>query len=204
MDQVASDAALLFNALITEMSEELQTISNGKSRDDLSPSERRMYVRSIFALIEALIFSMKQMALSFHPDHKCETISEAERAFAQEQTYRLTDSGDVEVHRNKISLETNIKFSFKLFGKAGYVTSNLDTSGSEWQAFKTSIKVRDRVTHPKSVSDLSISNEELGHVFKSFGWLNISFAGLFTQILNGIAHRASQSQTEQQHSGNVV
>jgi hypothetical protein len=55
-----------------------------------------MFVRSAFATVEALIYVMKQMALRAHPDPKCPTISEAERAFAQEYEYRLTDSGDVE------------------------------------------------------------------------------------------------------------
>ncbi len=88
MDQTTSEAALLFQILTREMTEEFKTISNGRGSDKFSQAERRLYTRSVFALIEALIFVMKQMALSFHPEPNCETISQAERVFAQEQVSR--------------------------------------------------------------------------------------------------------------------
>lgn len=182
MTQEASEAALLFQKLAGEISEEFKTISNGRGWEQFSQSERRLYTRSVFALIEALIFVMKQMALSFHSEPDCETISQAERVFALEQVYRLSDSGDIEVHRNKITLETNIKFSFKLFAKSGYVSATLDVSGSEWQALKNAIKVRDRTTHPKTIADLEILDHEFEDVRTSLSWLTLSFAKVFTEI----------------------
>jgi hypothetical protein len=176
----------LFGALLSEVAGELGTISNGKDRDKLSQPERRMYVRSVFATIEAWIYVMKQMALAAHPDPECPTISESERAFAQEQEYRLTDSGDVEIRRAKISLEVNLRFAFKLFAKSGYVSSELDVSGSEWQTFRRAIKIRDRITHPKSVSDLNISDDDFKDATAGLGWILISHAELFTAI----AHKA--------------
>ena len=180
--ETASEAALLFKKLVGEITEEFKTISNGRGWEEFSQSERRLYTRSVFALIEALIFVMKQMALSFHPEPDCETISQAERVFAQEQVYRLSESGDIEVHRNKVTLETNIKFSFKLFAKSGYVSATLDVSGSEWQALKKAIKVRDRITHPKKVADIEILDHEFEAVRTSLSWLTISFAKVFTDI----------------------
>jgi hypothetical protein len=177
-------AGLLFNELVNEMSTELKTISSGRNKEEYTPAERRMYIRSVFALIEAIIFVMKQMALSFHPGPDCDTISDADRVFAQEQVYKLTESGDIQVHRNKITLESNIRFAFKLFARAGYISTDLDVSGAEWQALKRAIKLRDRITHPKAISDLTISNEEFNDVFTSFGWLTISFVKQFTEIAN--------------------
>jgi hypothetical protein len=126
---------------------------------------------------------MKQIALRMHPDPKCPTISEAERAFAQELEYKLTDSGDVETRRTKISLEANLRFGFKLLAKAGTLPSELDVSGSEWQSFRRAIKIRDRITHPKSVSDLNISDEDYDDVSVGFGWVLISLIKLFTAIM---------------------
>jgi hypothetical protein len=172
----------LFNALVSEVANELGIISKGKDRDKLSQPERRIYVRSVFATIEAWIYAMKQMALKWHPDPMCPTISEAERAFAQELEYKLTDSGEVESRRAKISLEVNLRFAFRLFAKSGYLTSDLDVSGSEWQVFRRAIKIRDRITHPKSVSDLNISDDDFKDVTTGLGWILISHAKLFTEI----------------------
>src|ERR1035441_1764804 len=163
----------LLNTLLAELAEEIGTVLKGKQRDKLSQAERRMYVRATFATIEAWIYVMKQMALAWHPDPKCPTISEAERAFAQEQEYRLTDSGDVEIRRTKISLEANLRFGFKLMATSGSILSELDVSGSEWQSLRRAIKIRDRITHPKSVADLNISDEHYNDVSAGFGWVLI-------------------------------
>ena len=182
MDDIKAEGELL-NALLAELAREIGAVLKGTERDKLSQPERRIYVRSTFATIEAWIYVMKQMALRMHPDPKCRTISEAERTFAQEHEYRLTDSGDVETRRTKISLEANLRFGFKLLAKAGSVSSELDVSGSEWQSFRRAIKIRDRITHPKSISDLNISDEDYNDVSKGFGWVLISHVKLFTAIL---------------------
>ena len=182
MDDINAEGERL-NALLSELAKELGTVQKGKHKDKLSQPERRMYVRSAFATIEAWIYVMKQIALRMHPDPKCPSISEAERTFAQEHEYRLTDSGDVETRRTKISLEANLRFGFKLMAKAGSLPSELDVSGSEWQSFRRAIKIRDRITHPKSVSDLNISDADYNDVSVGFGWVLISHVKLFTAIM---------------------
>ncbi len=122
-------------------------------------------------LIEAVIYVMKQIAVEAHPDPKCPTISEAERAFAAEREVKLTAEGDVEQRAAKIPLETNIRFAFKLLAKASGVSTVLDVSGPEWQSLQRAIKVRDRITHPKTISDLAISDAELSDVVIGFRWL---------------------------------
>jgi len=163
--------AELHNALLNELATEIRTVLKGKAGNELSQSERRMFVRVTFASIEALIFVMKQIALVAHPDPKCPTISEAERAFAMELDFKLTLSGDVEQRAAKIPLETNIRFAFKLLAKASNAPTVLDVSGPEWQSLQRAIKVRDRITHPKNISDLTISDEELSDVVIGFQWV---------------------------------
>src|ERR1035441_10759201 len=102
MDDIKAQGELL-NALLAELTKEIGTVLKGRDKDKLSQAERRMYVRSAFATIEAWIYVMKQIALRSHPDPNCRTISEAERAFAQEHEYKLTDSGDAGITPNKIS-----------------------------------------------------------------------------------------------------
>lgn len=182
MDDIKAEGEQL-HALLSELAEELGTALKGKTKDKMSQPERRMFVRSVFATIEAWIYVMKQIALRMHPDPKCPTISEAERAFAQELEYKLADSGDVETRRAKISLEANLRFGFKLLAKAGKLSSELDVSGSEWRSFCRAVKIRDRITHPKSVSELNISDEDYNAVSAGFGWVLISQVKLFTEIM---------------------
>jgi hypothetical protein len=182
MDGIKAEAEAL-TGVLGELAKELETLLKGRQRDTLSQPERRMHVRSISATIEAFIYVWKQTALRAHPDPKCPAISEAERAFAQEQEYRLADSGDIEIRRTKISLEANLRFAFKLLAKACSVPFELDLSGSEWPSFRRAIKIRDRITHPKSVSDLNISDEDANDVSEGFGWFLISHVKLATAIM---------------------
>jgi hypothetical protein len=76
----------------------------------------------------------------------------------------LTDKGDVETRPAKISFEANLRFAFKLLAKACSVDSELDVSGSGWQSLKKATKIRDRITHPKILSDLNISEAEFDEV----------------------------------------
>jgi hypothetical protein len=175
-DMKAEHRALveLSKALLNELARDIGAVIKGRPWNELSQSERRMLVRVIFATIEALIYVMKQIALAAHPDPKCPTISEAERAFAIERDFRLAPSGDVEQRTAKIPLETNIRFAFKLLAKAGTIPTALDVSGPEWQSLQAAIKVRDRITHPRSISDLTISDAELSGVMIGFTWVVVS------------------------------
>ena len=170
--------AELSGALVNELLTELDTIRRGKAWKELSQSERRMIVRVTFATIEAAIYVFKQFALAADFEPNGPTISEAERGFAVEREFKLMPSGDVEQRAAKISLETNIRFTFKLLVKASKAPLALDISGPQWQSLQRAIKVRDRITHPKNISDLTISDAEFPDVIVGFKWLVASLAKL--------------------------
>lgn len=175
-------ALLLHVALVDELRQELDAILKDRVALQLSQPERRMFIRATFASTEASIYVLKQTALIQRHNPMCPTISEAERTFAQEQEYKLTDTGEVEIRQAKISLEANMRFAFKLLGKALSIPSALDVSGSGWQSFKRAIKIRDRITHPKSVSDLTVSDEEVNDLAIAFGWLQASYTKAANEI----------------------
>src|SRR4051794_7867173 len=64
---------------------------------------RRNYVRAVFAEIEGAIYCMKQVALA---STVCasNTFSNAERFLLQEQSYDLSEKGEAQMQRMKISL----------------------------------------------------------------------------------------------------
>jgi hypothetical protein len=182
----------LSKALLRELATEIRTVVKGRARNELPQSERRMLVRGIFATIEAVIYVTKQIALAAQSDPKCPTISEAERAFAMERDFKLTPSGDVVQRDAKIPLEANIRFAFKLLAKAGSASTLLDVSGLEWQSLQRAIKVRDRITHPKNISDLTISDAELSDVMIGFNWFMASRVKLGRDV---IAINGERSET---------
>jgi hypothetical protein len=134
-------------------------------------------------MLEALIYAWKQMAVEYHPDPDCKVITQAERVFAEEKEYGLSDKGDVEIRRGKVGLKTNIKFAYKLLAKAGSIPLELDVSGTGWQSLVKAIEIRDRITHPKNTNDLILTADENNTVSRAFGWVMLTFSQLQTKVI---------------------
>jgi hypothetical protein len=180
--EIQHPAETEFIKLIQELMAELEVIKE-KGKTKLPPAERRLFIRSSFATIEAMIFVMKQIAVVVHPDPDCQMLTQADKAFAHEQEFKLTNTGDVEIRPAKIPLEANVQFAFKLLAKSTSTSSVLDVAGHQWQAFQGAIKLRDRITHRKKLSDLPVSDEELTGASSAFHWLLTSFIKMRTEIL---------------------
>ena len=62
----------------------------------------------------------------------------------------------------------------------------LNLSGQGWQSLCKSVKVRDRLMHPKELSDLEVSDEEILYTKKAIDWflLNHLLSGYYAQKAN--------------------
>ena len=162
---------------------------------------RRGLIRAIFAYIEGLIFSMKKFAVFSHyisrngrlksqstKSTDMESLKKAlaielkriaegiftpyELLYLLEYEMGLNDKGEVKViGKSKIPLLNNLLFAFRMYGKIFDIEFRLDKSGIGWQSLRESIKVRDRLMHPKKAEDLSISIPELDKAIKAYTWV---------------------------------
>jgi hypothetical protein len=133
----------------------------------LSQSEKRLLIRSVFSYIEALSYLLKVHALS---ETEGSTISSAEKMIAEEVTFELGDDGTVKARPAKLRTISNIRFAFKVFKKASGSSFELNLDSNGWQCIQRSLKVRDRLTHPKGLSDLTVLDNEYDDSYKAFIW----------------------------------
>lgn len=126
----------------------------------------RQLVRAIFAYIEAVTFSVKATS-AWHCMEKGIDITPQERYFATDTEHELNDRGQIVETVAKISLARNIKFALALNRKAHRVSEPFDASVEWWSCLKETIRVRDRLTHPKMPGDLDISGEEIVKALKA-------------------------------------
>jgi hypothetical protein len=122
--------------------------------------DARQLIRSAFAYIEGAMFVLKIEA-SFNADEKSVELNLPQQHFIFEKDFDLNDKGEVVERTAKISLTKNIKFAFSVFAKANEVANTLDAGSEWWSKLKSSIKVRDRLTHPRFPSDLDVTPQEL-------------------------------------------
>jgi hypothetical protein len=149
----------------------LDNLKQGSSMDQFW---RRTLVRTFFAQVDAEISAMKQMAIIVAETPNtdpAETVvfTRAEIELLNEREYRI-QNGVAEETKAKISLRTNLQFAFEMFRKASRSAFSLQTNGHQWECFLKAIKIRDRLTHPKTVQDLIVTDAEMSVITKAFTW----------------------------------
>src|SRR5262249_32315497 len=138
-------------------------------------------IRSLFALIEGCTFRLKQMTISLGKGLSVE-FSSGELVYLTEQQSHLDDNLRMTERRVYIPLQKNVRFAFYMLAKTCGVPFSLNTSGSGWHAFRTSIKIRDRLMHPKHERDTIIMEDEMIAVSKTSKWFIDSLEELFTHL----------------------
>lgn len=106
------------------------------------------------------------------------------------------DSVDAMIYRLKIPVRKLIKlrglekkllpkpkkrgliFTFKEFAVAFNVAFEIKENDENYKEYLTARKIRDRITHPKKLSDLNVSVNEYGKLVDAFLWFQKSFAQL--------------------------
>jgi hypothetical protein len=136
-------------------------------KDD-SSFMRRAYVRATFSSVEGFAFTLKKIALG-----KPELFTSAELAILREEDYQLTASGDVRVGRRFPRTAENLRFAFAAFMRFHGTASALPKDEG-WDAFVAAVEVRNRITHPKRVEDLELSDRDVTTVRHAAHWVALN------------------------------
>lgn len=126
---------------------------------------RRIYVRLLMSFVESVIATMKSELMD-----DIYELTPAETAALTDTTYDVTDQGEAIERPAFVSIHKSVRFVFRFYA---YVY-NLEVSpqfGDEgWQAFRETIAVRNRITHPKSVDEMTIADTEMARVDQAHDW----------------------------------
>jgi hypothetical protein len=130
---------------------------------------RRTFVRSLFAGIDGINHHMKHLSILMAKFHEID-LTHAEIAMLREETYTLNEKGIAISLKSKLRTKDNLCFTVKIFARACNSAYEINRNCEEWASFSEAIRVRDRLTHPKSSADLNISDAELKTAQKTFKW----------------------------------
>lgn len=124
------------------------------------------FVRTTFSYIEAIIFALKQLTLAESFD-----FTSRELIYLQEKKYEGPNRQSLKEKTVRMSIADNVSFTLKIAFKV-FSNKKYNVSGSEWNNFVHSVKIRNRITHPRSPKDFSISKNELECIVRAFNWLS--------------------------------
>ena len=155
-------------SLIDMLRDDSQEAVLNASRSD-TQYNRRIVVRNFFAYVEVSVFSTKKLISPLLYNSKSKNII-AEYSLLHEEQYDLDNKGNTFAKKKYLSIENNVLFTFRMY--AGLVGGefNNDLGSKEWQIFKKSIKIRNRITHPKSKKDFEISDTDTKIVGEAAIW----------------------------------
>ena len=155
------------------MVEELKIIE-----DKIPPtnaSSRRIAIRSAFSSIEILLSEISANLITIvPPPADAAPHEERHRYFLElcalsDISYEIRQNGMLVIKAPRIQFENRVLFVLNVLDRTiGGQTRPRGVEG--WQAFQDAIKIRNRITHPKTQGDLSVSQGDYETVIKGFHW----------------------------------
>jgi hypothetical protein len=142
---------------------------------------RRVWVRSIFALVEGGTHFMKVSAFSHHERNTrmfyhlfqslgkgspvpmfSELIPINELAVLLDEDTVVSEKGHCQVRESFLPLEKNIRFMFHMLARIYGLSFKPDYGPKgKWACLLKGAKIRNRITHPKTFSEIDVADEEL-------------------------------------------
>lgn len=142
---------------------------------------RRVYIKTLITEVEGHLYAFKQAMLAFEEifctgprlprsmDSRILLYSEPERMVLRERQYKLSGSTAKEVHLI-MPLDANLRFAFATFQRALAIPGEEVTSGPGYESLVNAQKIRNRLTHPKSVSSLLVTEADLDEAEQGVDW----------------------------------
>lgn len=141
---------------------------------------RRCQYRTVFSCVEAHISHAKASALLFFASES-DLFTHAEKLTLEEKKSVIDEKGRIVERASKIRLKTNVQMAVRSMAKSVNRSIEADFSNEGGGAFLRSIKVRDRIMHPKGPESWIISEEDSVDLIKGWLW--------FTKTLNDVISR---------------
>ena len=146
---------------------EIQKISNEKYWETLG----RVFVKNALSLVEAIVYLRKQEILIAAKYFEAkERLTKNDLRIIKEGYYMLDAKGRKIFRNEYIPLTKNIKWTFRKYAEIFEFELEFADNETEWHNFKESIRIRNRLTHPKKLSDLEVTEEEFTKVMSALNW----------------------------------
>lgn len=169
MSSIKTQVALLelrsvFNVLAADVEEAL---AYGRS----TPTDfaKRSLFRTYFVQIEGFTTQFRRAAEAIASE-RTTLLTAEDRVLLPDQKAYLNDRG---VARKLESFQPTlpaILFSMRCFGKAHGLVFEPELGGVGYASFKKLVKLRNSLTHPKSASDLALSDEQAAFALEAATW----------------------------------
>jgi len=132
-------------------------------------TNRRFYVRAIFALIEAVVEQHKRLLLQLNEENIID-MAEGVYEVLSEKVYIANDKGKINSKEQYLNLQRKIRTVYRVAGEVFRESLKIDFGNNDWNTFQSALKIRDRITHPKKFTDCEIDDNDLITIETGHAW----------------------------------
>jgi hypothetical protein len=115
----------------------------------------------------------------------------------EEVSYELNDKGETKTQVKFIPLTKNLRFAFDTAARAFNVPYKLVVDDEGWSKFRDALIIRNRITHPKVIDHLQLSDDEVQIVADTATWFLNNQRALFRQFINKMQRLAEFLDTRE-------
>lgn len=150
-------------------------LAEGRRED--TPYAQRALVRAHFAAVEGLSFQLRQVTIATLQGTSL--LTPIELALLKEETYSINEAGRPRASEKFLKFPESFLFSMRCYAKNHGAEFDVDTGGAGWQAMREANAVRNRVTHPKSLESLTLTEGDLTALVNAAEWSRATLLELF-------------------------
>ena len=173
-----------------------EDVHQAKIRMERDPTEShlREFIRATCSAIEAQAWQLKMYVIEQVLPKKA---SGHEIAALKEESYAINDKGEIYIQPKGYALKVGLRLVFSLLKKYE-IPVDVDFSSKDWKNIDAAVKIRNRVMHPKSMSDISVSNTDAECCYRAFIYVHNMLLGTILgsamSALNKISSRDDRSK----------
>ncbi len=132
---------------------------------------RRLFLRNTFSMIDTYIYLTDEIVkIVLEIDEtKAKLVLWPELVILNRTTVLLDDKGKIKLKDNFQKFEPSLRFSLNLFSKV-FQLPEPDYGDRSFQKLIQLYKKRNQVTHPKSIDELLITEQEVEDIMSMFSW----------------------------------
>ena len=160
------------NALWTELAHDIDEASAHVTKSQ-SDASKRWHVRALLNIVEAtntnLRTSLAELLVARH--QMADTPLDIHQLYLLlDEAVMLRQNGKRRLAPHRLPLVPLTAFIFRSWAEHLEMDPGQFFSDSGWDSFQKTIKIRNRLTHPKALEDLNITEEDGSIILAGFNW----------------------------------
>lgn len=158
-----------------------------------TPYAHRMFIRAEFALLEGLLYQMRRVTLASLAE--TDLLRPEEVTLLSEVRFSLDEKGRIKEKEQFENFLPSMLFTLRMYAKNHGAKFEATTGEAGWDAMQKAVRIRHRVTHPKSVACLDLSEQDMAVVFLASHWWERTVLNLFQACSEADSSRPARLET---------